>query len=165
MEFLFTPWRRKYVVEGEGRGEGCVFCGLQEEEDRSLLFETEHWYGVLNAFPYCNGHMMIVARRHVSWLGELGAEELAELGPLMRRAEAALRIAYSPEGMNMGINFGSAGGAGIPGHLHVHLLPRWAGDTNFMSSIGRTRVVPEDLERSFERLGKAWKESDGAAQG
>ncbi len=161
MEHLFTPWRRKYVVEGEGRKDGCVFCGLQDEEDRDFLFETQHWYGVLNAFPYCNGHMMLVTRRHVSWLDDLNEEELAELGNLMRRAEAAIRKAYSPEGMNLGINFGSAGGAGIPGHLHVHLVPRWVGDTNFMSSIGQTRVVPEEMSLSFERLSEAFREDDG----
>jgi len=161
MEFLFTPWRRKYVVEGEGRRDGCVFCGLQEEAGGDFLFETEHWYGVLNAYPYCNGHMMIVSRRHLSWLSELESRELSELGPLMRRCEASLRRAYAPEGMNLGINFGSAGGAGIPGHLHVHLLPRWAGDTNFMSSLGGTRVVPEDLALSFEKLSKALEEEDG----
>jgi len=164
MEFLFTPWRRRYVVEGEGRRDGCVFCNLQKEEERDFLFETEHWYGVLNAYPYCNGHMMIVARRHLGWLGDLDQVALAELVPLMQRAERALRLAYSPEGMNMGINFGSAGGAGIPGHLHVHLLPRWKGDTNFMSSIGGTRVVPEDLQLSFAKLSEAWKEADGPAQ-
>ena len=161
MEYLFTPWRRKYVVEGEGRRNACVFCELQKDPERDFLFETEHWYGVLNAYPYCNGHMMIVARRHLGWLSELNEAELAELAPLMRRAEIALKRAYSPEGMNMGINFGNAGGAGIPGHLHVHLLPRWTGDTNFMSSLGATRVVPEDLALSFSRLSKALEETDG----
>jgi len=161
MDFLFTPWSSKYAVEGEGRRDGCVFCELQKAKERDFLFETGHWYGVLNAYPYCNGHMMIVARRHVAWLSELEPAELSELGPLMRRSEEAVRRAYRPEGLNLGINFGSAGGAGIPGHLHVHLLPRWVGDTNFMSSVGQIRVVPEDLALSFEKLSSAFRESHG----
>jgi len=155
MDFLFTPWRRKYVIEGENRKEGCVFCRIQEEDDRDFLLETERWFMVLNAYPYCNGHMMLVPRRHLAWLGELDAEELAEMGGLLRRAEAALREAYRPEGMNLGINIGSAGGAGVPGHLHIHLLPRWSGDTNFMTTLGRARVLPEEPAQSFERIQKA----------
>jgi ATP adenylyltransferase len=153
MDYMFTPWRREYVVEGAHRQEGCVFCRLQElEGERDLLLRTENWYLCLNAFPYTNGHLMLVSTRHLRWLGELGPEALSEMGVLLARAEAAIKKAYSPDGMNMGINFGAAGGAGVPGHLHIHLLPRWTGDTNFMTAVGETRVVPEGLELSFRRL-------------
>jgi len=152
MKHLFTPWRREYVVEGR-REEGCVFCRLAEDASaRDRLLETEHWYLCLNAFPYCNGHMMLVSRTHLAWLSDLPAEALTAMAPLLARAETALRRAYKPDGMNMGINFADAGGAGIPGHLHIHLLPRWSGDTNFMTSVADTRVVPEGLEQSFERI-------------
>ncbi len=154
MEYLFTPWRHDYVVEGV-REEGCVFCRLADGGGRDFLLASEHWYLVLNAFPYCNGHVMLVSRRHVTWLSELDEAAHAELAPLLARIETAIREAYRPEGMNLGINFGSAGGAGIPGHLHIHLLPRWTGDTNFMTAVTHTRVVPEDLAKSFERLQQA----------
>ena len=150
MDFLFTPWRRQYVMDGQ-REEGCVFCRLAEQPAEQLL-ATPHWYLALNAFPYCSGHVMLISREHKSWLGEMPAPALAELAPLLARVEAALRRAYRPEGMNVGINFGVAGGAGIPGHLHVHVLPRWGGDTNFMSTVGGLRVVPEDPADSFARL-------------
>jgi len=153
MDFLFTPWRRQYVVEG-ARETGCVFCRLAEQPDDQLL-AGEHWYLALNAYPYCSGHVMLISRTHKSWLGELPAAALAELTPLLARVEAALRRAYRPEGMNLGINFGVAGGAGIPGHLHVHLLPRWGGDTNFMTTVGGLRIVPEDPAESFARLAAA----------
>ncbi|MCB9514925.1 MAG: HIT domain-containing protein [Candidatus Krumholzibacteriia bacterium] len=153
MEHLFTPWRRKYVVEGT-REEGCVFCRLANSPEDQLL-ATEHWYLALNAFPYCSGHVMLISRHHLRWLGDLPAAAREELGPLLARVEDALRRAYRPEGMNLGVNFGRAGGAGIPDHLHVHLLPRWVGDTNFITTVGQTRVVPEDLADSFARLAAA----------
>ncbi|MDP6419169.1 MAG: HIT domain-containing protein [Candidatus Krumholzibacteria bacterium] len=161
MNLLFTPWRRKYVVEGEGRDDSCVFCRLPDEEERDFLLETEHWYLVLNAYPYCNGHMMLVSRRHLSWLSDLSSEEMMEMPALLARAESALRIAYSPDGMNLGINIGSAAGAGVPGHLHIHLLPRWIGDTNFMTSLGETRILPEEISLTFEKLSKALEEGHG----
>ncbi|MCP4548944.1 MAG: HIT domain-containing protein [bacterium] len=155
MEYMFTPWRRKYVVDGVAE-EGCVFCRLAADESaRDRLLETEHWYLCLNAYPYCNGHLMLVSKNHLRWLSELSSAALAEMAPLLARAEAALRQAYDPEGMNMGINFADAGGAGVPGHLHIHLLPRWAGDTNFMTSVAQTRILPESLEQSFDRIEKA----------
>lgn len=159
MEHLFTPWRHKYVVAGE-REEGCVFCRLAGEPEHQLL-ATDHWYIALNAFPYCSGHVMLISRAHVTWLSDLEAAAVAAMGPLLARVEAAIRRVYGPEGMNLGINFGAAGGAGIPGHLHVHLLPRWSGDTNFMTSVGDTRVVPEDLADSFRRLAEAFAAPEG----
>jgi len=154
MEFMFTPWRRKYVVDGV-REEGCVFCRLSKDGERDQLLATDHWFLVLNAYPYCNGHVLLVAREHVGWLGQLSAAALDELGPLLARIEKALRSAYQPEGLNLGINIDQAGGAGIPEHLHIHMLPRWKGDTNFMTTVAQTRVVPEDLADSFDRISKA----------
>jgi ATP adenylyltransferase len=154
VEHLFTPWRREYVVDGT-RSPTCVFCDLAGGDGRDLLFSTEDWFLVLNAYPYTNGHVMLVTREHVGSLGELSPRALAEMAAQLTRAEAALQRAYHPDGMNLGINFGQAGGAGIPGHLHIHLMPRWLGDTNFMSAVGNTRVVPEDLALSFERLKSA----------
>jgi ATP adenylyltransferase len=155
MDYLFTPWRRQYVVEGV-RETGCVFCRMSaEEHGADHLLGTRHWYAVLNAFPYCNGHLMLVARRHLAWLSELETEAQSELVPLLARLERAIRLAYRPEGMNLGVNVSQAGGAGIPEHLHIHMLPRWAGDTNFMTTVNHARVIPEDLGESFERLRKA----------
>ncbi len=160
MDYLYTPWRHEYVVEGN-REEGCVFCRLAGEPENQLL-AAEHWYLALNAFPYCSGHLMLISREHLTWLSELSAAALSEMSPLLARAEAALRAAYRPEGMNLGINFGDAGGAGIPGHLHIHLLPRWSGDTNFMTSVAQTRVVPEDLGDSFRCLREALEATGGS---
>ncbi len=152
MEHLFTPWRREYVVEGTGRKDSCVFCEIAGGDERDILLATADWFLVLNAFPYTNGHVMLVSRRHVGKLCDLTREALDTMGPLLERVEAAIAAVYNPDGMNVGINFGDAGGAGIPGHLHIHMVPRWIGDTNFMTAVSGTRVVPEDLALSFDRL-------------
>ena len=135
--------------------EGCLFCELQREkndDEVGILFRGEHWFVILNAFPYTNGHIMIVARRHIEGFGEVSPEEGAELVTLISRAEKALDGAYRPDGINIGVNRGACAGAGIAGHLHVHLVPRWCGDTNFMTALAGTRVVSEDLEESLRRL-------------
>lgn len=152
MDYLCSPWRGRYVIGGE-REEGCVFCRLAAEGgDHEVLLRTGHWYVTLNAFPYTNGHLLLVAREHASGLRQLAPAALAELGPMLGRLERLLQRAYGPDGMNVGINFGAAGGAGIPDHLHIHLVPRWVGDTNFMSVVGNTRVLPEALGDSYARL-------------
>jgi len=146
---------------------GCLFCTIQKEEHDErvgMLLRGAHWFVILNMFPYTGGHVMIVANRHIEHLGEVAAEEGGELVELLALSEKALREAYRPEGINVGINIGTAAGAGIAGHLHVHLCPRWTGDTNFMTAIAETRVVSEALEESFRRLaphfrrGDAWRE-------
>lgn len=137
------------------RGGGCLFCSLREEPDDRLvgiLHRGAHWYVVLNAFPYTNGHVMIVPNRHIDSLGGITEEEGAELVALLARCERAIDEAYSPEGINVGINRGASAGAGVVGHIHVHVLPRWTGDTNFMTAIAETRVVSEALGASYERL-------------
>ncbi|HJR58869.1 MAG TPA: HIT domain-containing protein [Vicinamibacterales bacterium] len=153
MERLWTPWRLAYV-SGGGESAACVFCAAPEDEDAAplVLFRGRTCFIILNLFPYNNGHLMIVPRRHVASLTDASPEELSELIELARRAEIALTEAYAPHGMNMGINLGKPAGAGVPGHLHMHVLPRWNGDTNFMTVVGQTRVLPEELPQTAEKL-------------
>lgn len=153
MDRIYAPWRSAYFAAEKG-GE-CLFCAVQREERAELagiLHRGAGWYVILNAFPYASGHIMIVASRHVRRLGELEARELGELAELLPRCERAIEAAYRPDGINVGINIGESAGAGIAGHLHVHLCPRWRGDTNFMTAVADTRVVSEGLEESYRRL-------------
>ena len=131
-----------------------MFCSALDTEDgRALaLHSGPTCYVILNLYPYNAGHLMVVPRRHVSSLAGLTGEELVEMAELMRRSEMALTEVYAPQGINLGINLGRPAGAGIVDHLHVHLVPRWTGDTNFMSIVGNVRVLPEELPRSAERL-------------
>ena len=158
MDYLWTPWRYKYVTEGE-RPAGCVFCNAAEgSDDREtfIVHRATYNFVILNRFPYTNGHVMIVPYQHLSSLGALEEEALLEMMRLARDAEGHLRAVYQPDGMNMGINLGRSAGAGIADHLHMHVLPRWAGDTNFMTVTGETRVLPEDLPATWEKLRAAW---------
>jgi len=153
MDRIYAPWRSAYF--SLPKGEGCLFCSVQNEENDDLvgvLARGAHWFVILNAFPYTNGHVMIAANRHIARLADLSLDEGCELAALLARAENAIREAYHPDGMNVGINLGESAGAGIAGHLHVHLCPRWTGDTNFMTAISETRVVSEALGESFARL-------------
>ena len=138
---------------------GCVFCaalgraGGGPPGDPSLIVARgDTCFVILNLYPYNNGHVMVVTNRHIASLGEASADELGELMTMAQRAEAALTEAYRPHGLNLGINLGRPAGAGIPGHLHLHVVPRWDGDTNFMTVVGATRVVPETPPRTLERL-------------
>jgi len=139
----------------------CIFCRTsQAGHDELVLFRGRVCFVILNLYPYTNGHLMVVPNRHAANLATLTADEQGELMRLTRHAEIAITEAYAPQGINVGINLGKAAGAGVPGHLHVHLVPRWSGDTNFMTAIGNTRVLPEELGESgrklrpiFERLG------------
>ena len=135
--------------------DGCLFCEIQKEEDEALvgiLARGEHWFVILNTFPYTNGHVMIVANRHIGSLGDISPEEGAELVSYLALCEKAVEDAYSPDGMNIGVNRGASGGAGIIGHIHFHIVPRWTGYTNFMTALAETRVVSEELEGSYNRL-------------
>ena len=137
------------------KGDGCLFCEIQKEEDDALvgmLARGEHWFVILNTFPYTNGHLMIVANRHIGNLGDITPEEGVELVKYLALCEKAIEVAYSPDGMNIGVNKGVSGGAGIVGHIHFHMVPRWTGDTNFMTALAETRVVSEELEGSWKRL-------------
>ena len=153
MERLWSPWRLSYVSGATAPSSGCVFCDAATEVQSPLVLVGGRLaYVVLNLYPYNNGHLMVVPRRHVASLGETTAEELTEIMVFVRDAEQALTEAYKPDGLNVGINLGRAAGAGVPGHLHVHLVPRWNGDTNFMTVVGDTRVLPEDLAATAARL-------------
>lgn len=152
MERLWSPWRLAYVTDN-ARSAGCVFCAAQTSDQSSLIvFSGRACFVILNLFPYNNGHLMVVPKRHVGSLVAATSEELTELIELTRRAEAALGEAYSPHGMNMGINLGTPAGAGVLDHLHMHVVPRWNGDTNFMSVVGETRVLPEELPVTAAKL-------------
>ena len=133
---------------------GCVFCEAPRHSDGDslIVFAGVSCYVILNKYPYNNGHLMAVPYRHVDSLGGLRPEELQELSVLMQRSEAALLEAYKPQGINVGINLGRAAGAGILEHIHLHAVPRWIGDSNFMTAVGETRVLPEDLESTAKKL-------------
>jgi ATP adenylyltransferase len=153
MERLWSPWRNAYVTRSND-DDGCVFCAAQShDEGRALILdEGPSCFVILNLYPYNAGHLMIVPKRHVGTLASLDTAELSEIAQWTRYAEMALTEAYQPQGINVGMNLGRPAGAGILDHLHVHLVPRWTGDTNFMSVVGNVRVLPEELARSAERL-------------
>ncbi len=161
MDRLWSPWRLKYIT-GEAKKAACVFCDAavsgaepgpgEPAPDDLVVARGTFAYVILNLFPYNNGHLMVVPKRHVASLGAATDDELAEIMRLMRLAESALLEGFQPQGINVGINLGRAAGAGIADHLHVHLVPRWSGDSNFMSVIGETRVLPEALEATAARL-------------
>ncbi len=135
--------------------EGCLFCNIQREEDDArvgILKRGTHWFVILNTFPYINGHIMIVANRHIDSIREIVEEEGRELIELLSRSEEAIERAYQPGGLNIGVNRGASAGAGVEGHLHFHMCPRWKGDTNFITAIGETRVISEDLDQSYQKL-------------
>ena len=145
-------------MTGEAKSSGCVFCDAQQNAQSSLIvFSGRTCFVILNLYPYNNGHLMVIPKRHLASLVEATSEELAELIELTRVSEIALREAYSPHGLNMGINLGKPAGAGILDHVHMHVVPRWNGDTNFMSVVGETRVLPEELPQTAVRLREAFK--------
>lgn len=187
MDYLWTPWRYAYVTGGDGGRQqgvpeelsawpgdmGCVFCNLiaavdyaeahgvsREHAERAALivFRSERNYVCLNRFPYTSGHLMVVPYEHQSLLTALSREALHEMMDLARRAERVLTSLYHPDGFNFGLNLGKAAGAGVAGHLHLHGLPRWVGDTNFMTVTAETRILPEDLEITWKRVREAFAE-------
>jgi ATP adenylyltransferase len=157
VEHLWSPWRLSYVT-GEAKVAGCVFCAAREGEDAPLVVYSGHTsFVILNKYPYNNGHLMVVPNRHIALPSEATPAELTEIIALAARAELAIREAYAPHGINMGINLGKPAGAGILDHLHMHVVPRWNGDTNFMTVVGETRVLPEELPTTAERLRAAFE--------
>jgi ATP adenylyltransferase len=153
MERLWAPWRLAYVTGAGGGSAGCIFCNSTEPgRDDLILVRGRVSYVTLNLYPYNNGHLMVVPNRHVGTLATTTREEQAELMRLTRHAEIALTEAYAPQGINIGVNLGRPAGAGVVDHLHLHLVPRWNGDTNFMTVVGNVRVLPEDLGESAKRL-------------
>jgi ATP adenylyltransferase len=158
MERLWSPWRLAYVTGQTGDKARCVFCDAADPapdasgQDSLVLVRGRVAYVILNLYPYNNGHLMVVPNRHVASLVDTTDAELTEMMSLTRDAEIALTEAYQPQGINVGINLGRPAGAGIIDHIHIHLVPRWTGDTNFMSVIGDTRVLPEDMAETVARL-------------
>ena len=154
---LWAPWRLEYI-KGPKPDE-CIFCTKPEiGDDRAahIVRRGEHCFAMLNAFPYNNGHLMISPFAHVPSIEELGAEALAELMTMAQTALTTLRAVYGPEGFNLGINQGKVAGAGVEDHIHLHVVPRWGADTNFMPVIGDTRVLPQSLDESFDEVSRAW---------
>ena len=155
MDYLWTPWRYRYISQVE-EAVGCVFCaaGDPAADARAMLVVHRglHNFVILNRFPYTSGHVMVVPYAHLARLEDVADEALVEMIRLGQRTEKVLRKVYRPEGINLGMNIGRSAGAGIAAHLHLHALPRWYGDSNFMTVVGETRVVPEDLDTSWERL-------------
>jgi ATP adenylyltransferase len=157
MNRMFAGWRMRYVANATKTG-GCLFCALKKKgDDRSrwILERGPKAFLVLNAYPYNSGHVMVAVNRHVGTVHALTPPERADVWRLLERAERAIQRTYRPEGLNVGINLGRAAGAGVDGHLHVHVVPRWNGDTNFMATTGETRVLPEDLVATHDRLAAA----------
>jgi ATP adenylyltransferase len=141
-------------VTGTGEPQGCIFCAALEraEAEPLVLFIGDTAFVILNLYPYNNGHLMVVPKRHVGTLAAASTEELAEMMLLTQRAEVALEEAYKPHGLNVGVNLGRPAGAGVLDHLHIHVVPRWNGDTNFMSVVGNVRVLPEELPQAAGKL-------------
>lgn len=161
MDYLWTPWRYQYITKSGEAGE-CVFCAAAKSSDdreNLIVHRAAHNFVILNRFPYTSGHIMVVPYLHVAALEELADEALVEMIRLARVSEKHLRDVYHPEGFNLGINLGKSAGAGIAGHLHLHMLPRWTGDTNFMTVVGETRVLPEDLTETWRKLNCAFRTS------
>jgi ATP adenylyltransferase len=160
LDRLWAGWRSAYVSGPPATS--CVFCSILGAStgaaDRYLLAATDKTAALLNAFPYTSGHLLVLPIRHVASLAELAVEEANELIAVVGQAVRALERAYGAEGINVGMNLGRAAGAGIPDHLHFHVLPRFVGDTNFMTSTANTRVLPEALSASFARLEKEWRQ-------
>jgi ATP adenylyltransferase len=159
MDYLWTPWRYAYV-SAAGKDAGCVFCELPKEADDEkarIVHRGDHCFVVLNAYPYTPGHAMVVPYAHLDELQKLPTAAAQEMMALSQRMESVLRELYQPNGINLGMNIGKAAGAGIASHIHMHVLPRWVADANFLSVVGETRILPETLEETWKRMTAALK--------
>jgi ATP adenylyltransferase len=163
LDRLWAGWRTTYIdgvanQEPDDARDRCLFERLAAapDDDALVLARNEHAFAVMNAYPYTSGHLMVVPLRHESTLADLSREEATAVMALVQDANAAVMAAYRPDGLNVGANIGRAAGAGVPGHVHVHVLPRWLGDTNFMTAVAEARVLPEPLDISYEKLRAAW---------
>ena len=158
MDQLWSPWRYQYVSTPASTS-GCIFC-VKGSEDRDkenyIVHRGEHSFVILNLYPYSTGHLMVAPYAHIPDLESAPEAALNEIMKLARLAQIHLRAIYHPHGFNLGMNLGESAGAGVPGHIHMHVLPRWAGDTNFMTTVAETRVLPESLDLTFEKLKKAF---------
>lgn len=193
MDILWTPWRYAYItaadksarpgvpkeLEGWPGDLGCVFCNLissidyaiqngmaadRAEAAGGLILRGKSCFIILNAYPYTSGHVMVMPYAHLDRLAKMAEEDTHELIDLARRTERVLECVYRPQGLNFGMNLGEAAGAGVAGHLHLHAMPRWVGDTNFMTVVGETRVIPEELEDTWKRLRAGFAEQEAVEQ-
>jgi ATP adenylyltransferase len=158
MDYLWSPWRYQYI-SAPPASTGCIFCQKAAENkdaENLVVWRGERTFVLLNLYPYTSGHLMVAPYEHVSRLEDAGAETAAELMMTARLAEKHLRAVYRPEGLNLGMNLGRAAGAGIADHIHLHVLPRWAGDSSFITTVGETRVVPEELSVTYAKLSRAF---------
>ncbi len=154
MDYLWTPWRYRYVAEA-GKDGACIFCSALAAGDdagRKILHRGRLNFIILNLYPYTTGHSMVVPYRHVPDLASCDADTLAEHLQLARRLQVALARLYNPEGFNLGMNIGRCAGAGVTGHVHMHVLPRWTGDSSFMTTVGETRLHPEEIDMTYSKL-------------
>lgn len=162
MDHIWTPWRYQYMKEAaRGKPQECIFCQAAASKDDAktlIVSRGAKSFVILNRYPYTSGHVMIVPYAHVAELGQCDPDSLGEMMRFAQRIESAYRSLYQPDGVNLGMNLGRAAGAGIAGHLHMHALPRWFGDANFMTVTAETRVHPEELKTTYERLRKAFAE-------
>jgi len=159
MDRLWTPWRYRYVSSAKPGGTasagGCIFCekaASSDDRGNYVVLRAERNFAILNLYPYTSGHLMIAPYEHIARLGESSQETLQEMMRLTVRAEKAMHDLYRPDGLNIGMNIGESAGAGVAGHIHMHVLPRWTGDGSFMTTVSETRVLPETLETTYERL-------------
>ena len=161
MNYLWSPWRMEYIESNNNKEAGCVFCNAQARTDSAenlIAHRGERAYVILNRFPYTSGHLMVNPFEHKPNLEELDSATRAEMMELTSRCTTVLKNIYKSQGFNIGVNIGEAGGAGVLGHVHIHIVPRWKGDTNFISTIGGTRVLPEALDVTYMRVKAAFLE-------
>ncbi len=157
MDVLWSPWRYAYIAGDKPGGVGgCIFCSLlddpRSDEEKFIITRSDHCFVVLNIYPYASGHLMVVPNSHFGSLSKLEKVVSADLMELAKAAEAAISETYRPDGINVGLNLGKAAGAGVDGHVHLHMVPRWIGDVNFMTAIGQTRTIPETLAMTYAKL-------------
>ncbi|MDW8304057.1 MAG: HIT domain-containing protein [Acidobacteriota bacterium] len=155
MDILWSPWRYDYISAQVGKVEGCVFCNILDQgkdEENFILVREKFNFVILNIYPYTSGHLMIVPYKHIAELDHAEKVITDEMMDLAKRCHRAIREVYKPDGINLGMNFGKAAGAGVSGHFHMHILPRWVGDVNFMTAVGQTRTIPESLVDTYRKL-------------
>lgn len=157
MDLLWSPWRYDYITgSGTAKASGCVFCDILNnsatDEENFILHRAEFNFVILNIYPYTTGHLMVIPFDHVADPASADTQTTNEMMELTKRAQSVLTQAYRPDGLNIGMNLGKAAGAGVAGHYHMHILPRWIGDANFMTAVGQTRTLPETLASTYEKL-------------
>ena len=165
MDVLWSPWRYDYIKSDKNdtsaKSSGCVFCNILNnsatDEESFILYRAEFNFVILNIYPYISGHLMIIPYEHLADLDQAPKETTDELMDLTKKCQSIFRKVYEPQGINLGMNLGKAAGAGVAEHFHLHFLPRWIGDANFMTAIGQTRTVPESLQTTYEKLKPYWK--------